>query len=85
MTVEEFDKISLKLRGKVLAQFIDENFEVAEEWMNQLLGEIGNMNFIIDEATSREIWNGILKKIKLYERQREQGYFLSFKTIVSPK
>ncbi len=68
MTIEEFDRISSKLMGTELIDFINENPEVANAWTEQLLNEISHINVTLDKKTSQKIWNGILHDIRKYER-----------------
>ena len=78
MTTEEFDRISSKLMGTELMDFINQNPEVANAWTEQLLNEISYINVTLDEKTSQKIWNGILHDIRKYERLKNAKRLIWF-------
>lgn len=85
MTIEEFDRIALKLDGMDLINFINKNLEVANEWTERELEKVRHIDAHLDEATSREIWNGIVEMIRQREQRLKSKYFVCFKNIIMLK
>lgn len=78
MTIEEFDRISSKLDGKELIEFINSHPKVANEWTEQFLKEISYLDVTLDKKTSQEIWNGIVLHIQEYERLKNAKRLIWF-------
>lgn len=85
MTIEEFDRISLKLNRSELINFINENSDVANEWTERELEKVRHIDAHLDESTSREIWNGIVEKIRQREQRLKSKYFVCFKNVIMLK
>ena len=64
MTIEEFEKIISQLNEEDMIRFINENSEIAIQWVEMEVGKNNQMQIEVDEEIIKEMWYNILKEIR---------------------
>lgn len=67
MTIEEYEKETSKLNELELAEFINANPEIAEEWTQLEIKKIENVNLDLSEADRKRMRQKLFNKIRIYE------------------
>ena len=64
MTIEEFEKNISQLNEEDMIRFINENSEIAIQWVEMEVGKNNQMQIEVDEEIIKEMWYNILKEIR---------------------
>lgn len=64
MTLDEFDKDISQLSEEDMIKYINENSEIAMQWVEMEVEKNNQMQIEIDEEIIEEMWYNILKEIR---------------------
>ena len=64
MTIEEFEKNISQLNEEDMIKYINENSEIAIQWVEMEVGKNNQMQIEVDEEIIKEMWYNILDEIR---------------------